>query len=411
VTAGAWIDARALHPAAVDPPVSKSDAQRRAVLAAIAGDLDLVRALDTEDSPADVRTMARGLLALAAPGPAAIDCADGGTPLRLLLGQAAIRPGRTVFTGTPRLGERAHEPLLAALERALGPAGLAITRGAPWPLTVDGAADPAPVPSFRVDPTASSQFASSLLLAAAALSRREARPWQVLLDGDPASAGYLDLTVRWLRQAGYEVARDGTVTAGLARALPPAPPDWSGAAYLLVLAWRSGGCVRVDPEAAHPDRAILGVLRGIGLRAHDTGDGLTIAGHASTGAQVDGRACPDLLPTVAALAPALPGPTILLHAGILRGKESDRLEALTDLARAAGCRVTGDAERLILDPGPVPDEIRVPVRGDHRLAMSAAALAAVTGRPVWIDDPDVVAKSFPSFWREALRLGVRLTRA
>ncbi len=42
------------------------------------------------------------------------------------------------------------------------------------------------------------------------------------------------------------------------------------------------------------------------------------------------------------------------------------------------------------------------------MAMSAAVLAAVTGAQVRIDDPAVVAKSFPAFWDEAGRLGLSL---
>lgn len=288
------IDARALHPAALRPPLSKSDAQRALVLAR---DPALcARILAEPELPADVAVTARGLLALAAGGAPAIDCADGGTPFRVLLGQAAVTPGvTTTFTGTPRLAERPHGPLFSALQETLGPAGFALG-GHPWPLVVRGADGRAPEPVFRVDPTESSQFPSSLLLAAATLCAREGRPWTVALTAPPASEGYLALTTAWLRRSGYgvETAGSATTVSGTG-ATPPSevPGDWSSAAYLLLLAWRAGGTVlSADPAVPHPDRAILDVLRAAGLTVAQTPAGLRVAGEPTGGTEASGAVCP-----------------------------------------------------------------------------------------------------------------------
>ena len=124
-------------------------------------------------------------------------------PLRFLLSLAAITPGRFRFVGTARLGARPHtRPLLAALSRALGPSGLAIRTGDPWPIEVEsrGVTDE---PRFRVSGTESSQYASSLVLAAAAASsRREQRPGWSRSTNQLVSEGYLELTLR-LAEAGW----------------------------------------------------------------------------------------------------------------------------------------------------------------------------------------------------------------
>ena len=36
--------------------------------------------------------------------------------------------------------------------------------------------------------------------------------------------------------------------------------------------------------------------------------------------------------------------------------------------------------------------------GDHRIAMSAAVMACYADRPVVVEDPGCVAKSYPAFW-------------
>ncbi len=134
-----------------------------------------------------------------------MDCADGGAPFRILVTQAAVTPGvRVRITGTPRLGERPHGPLFQSLREALGPSGLTLTEGQPWPVEIH-APTASGEPVFRVPGEQSSQYASSLLLGCAALFLRERRPWRVEVLGTLTSAGYLELTVSWLRRFGFTV--------------------------------------------------------------------------------------------------------------------------------------------------------------------------------------------------------------
>ncbi|HSP77021.1 MAG TPA: 3-phosphoshikimate 1-carboxyvinyltransferase, partial [Myxococcaceae bacterium] len=203
------VDPSHLVPAALTPPISKSDAQRALVLAHLTGawPLPVLQEEPEEFLPADVRVLRRGIEALRLPpGPVRdVDCADGGAPFRIFVTQAAVTPGAHVrLTGTPRLGERPHGPLFDALREALGPSGLVLTQGHPWPVELR-APSTTGEPVFRVPGAQSSQYASSLLLGCAALYLRERRPWRVELIGPLTSAGYLELTVSWLRRFGFIV--------------------------------------------------------------------------------------------------------------------------------------------------------------------------------------------------------------
>lgn len=441
-----------LRPLSLVPPRSKSDAQRALVLAHVLGEPalaaflaevadadgpELERGRQAADAnptshpadvsartpgqartvhPTDVSVMAAGLAAL---GRAArtgeeveIDCRDGGAPFRLLLGQAAVTPGvRVRFTGTPRLGERPHGPLLDALRGTLSGAGLQLVPGAPWPLAITGAPGRAAEPCFRVDAAQSSQFPSSLLLAAAALFVREHRCWSVELGGPPASGGYLALTVEWLRRCGFELAEEaGRVTVrghAAPRTWPTVPGDWSSLGYLLLLAWASGGRAgSVDVLAAHPDRAVLRVLAEVGLRVEVSAEGeASVTGMPRAGLRADGDECPDLLPTLAALACVLPAPSVLTRVSVLRAKESDRLSAIRDLVHAAGGRTQLEGEQLQVHPPGTVRPFTFDARGDHRLVLSASVLAVLGRVPVRLLHAHGVDKSFPGFFVQLQALG------
>jgi 3-phosphoshikimate 1-carboxyvinyltransferase len=188
------------------------------------------------------------------------------------------------------------------------------------------------------------------------------------------------------------------------------PGDWSSLGYLLLVAWRSGGtALRADLAAAHPDRAIVRILREVGLSVEEVVPGeLAVRGTPRTGLAASGAECPDLLPTLAALACVLPGESRLDEVEILRGKESDRLAGILDLTRAAGAQAVREGGSLRIRPGArVASALEVDSRGDHRLAMSAATLAVLGGSTLGLTGPECVSKSFPGFWQQLAAAGVR----
>ena len=316
------------------PPLSKSDAQRALVLADILGVpfSDVLPA--GEALPRDVEVLRDGLLALRNPT-ARIDCRDGGAPFRFLLTQAAVQPGRRVeFIGTTRLGERPHAPLMAALKSI---PGLRLTEGTPWPVTVESPAVISGPIEFSVTGVESSQFASSLLLGAARLAASGVEA-SVRVSGAMTSEGYFALTRSWLARTGFVISEKASTLsptlspAGEREAFPMIPGDWSSLGYLLALSWVTGLPVeRLAFDTGHPDEAIATHLRSLGLRITDR-----LEGTATRGFEVDSEQCPDAIPTLAVIATKLPAPSTFRRVGILRHKESDRLEGLRELLQCAG---------------------------------------------------------------------------
>ncbi len=406
------LDPRGLTPGMLVPPQSKSDAQRALMLADLLSWPELAANVDLSDTAAaDVHVLAAGLTTIGSRS-GHIDCQAGGTPFRFLLALAATTPGRFTFAGTERLGARPHQPLIDTLRDTLGSGGLRIQLGTPWPIEVVGGTASGASATFRIDARESSQFASALLLACARLNHTQQRPWSVELAGPLASPGYLDLTLGWLRRTGFAVetreARFTVTSAPRPQAAPTVPGDWSSLGYLLLMAWASGGRVaRVDPTADHPDRRILSKLEAAGLRVESTPEGTyEVKGTARAGVEASAAECPDLIPTLAALACVLPARSRFFAVQILREKESDRLEAIRAFVRAAGGGTELEADTLVVTP-PTHRVPRLDLHsgGDHRIAMSAAVLACLLQVPLRLGDPQCVAKSFPGFWNEVRKAG------
>jgi 3-phosphoshikimate 1-carboxyvinyltransferase len=89
----------------------------------------------------------------------------------------------------------------------------------------------------------------------------------------------------------------------------------------------------------------------------------------------------------------------------LRIKETDRIAAMqTELAKLNATLEEEKQGQWIMNPGKIPDEIvEISTYDDHRMAMAFAPLALL--REVTIEDPDVVAKSYPDFWKDLESVG------
>jgi 3-phosphoshikimate 1-carboxyvinyltransferase len=280
-----------------------------------------------------------------------------------------------------------------------------------WPLVLTTGALTPPA-AFSVSGEESSQFASSLLLGAARLVHEGARPEvAVRVGGAQTSAGYYSLTVDWVRRAGFSVTEEPRVTTVSGRGHAPSasiPGDWSSLTYLLPLAWRAGLLVaHVDRAAAHPDRAFAAHLEAAGLSLGGEGAGLTaVRGRLERGVTVDASVCPDAVPAIVAVALAAPGPSRFTRCSVLRLKESDRLAGVMDLVGRLGGASQLAGDTLMVQPPARAQACEYDGRDDHRLVMAASVAGALLGVTVAIRGTGCVAKSFPSYWREAAKAGV-----
>lgn len=400
----------------IRPPGSKSLTNRALVIAALAtGRSEIVGALRSDDTD----HMVRGLTALGVrvdqtddPPAFAVEGCGGriparsadlflgnsGTSMRFLCAAAAVGHGRYRLDGAPRMRERPIADLVDALN-ALGAGVICeLNNGCP-PVVVEarGLAHGA----VRVAGSVSSQFLSGLLMASACA----AGPVTVEVTGDLVSRPYIDMTIGVMRAFGGRVDRPGPgrfVVDPAARYEGQryvVEPDASNASYFLAAAAITGGRCRVEGvgvESVQGDARFADVLAAMGARVTRGRDWTEVAGADLTGVDVDLNAMPDMVLTLAAVAPFAEGPTTIRNVANLRVKETDRLAALAAELRRIGQGVEERDDGLTITPAPV-QPARVQTYDDHRMAMSFA-LVGLRAPGIVILDPGCVAKTFPGFF-------------
>jgi 3-phosphoshikimate 1-carboxyvinyltransferase len=131
----------------------------------------------------------------------------------------------------------------------------------------------------------------------------------------------------------------------------------------------------------------------------DAGSTTVRSGGALHGIDVDLRDLSDTVPTLAAVAVFADAPTTIRGVGFIRGKESDRINAVVTELRRCGIEADEQEDGLRIVPGQ-PRPARIETYDDHRIAM-AFALIGLRVPGISIADPGCVAKTFPTYF-EAL---------
>lgn len=417
-SAGTWAAPHPLHAlhARVAVPGSKSETNRALVLAALASGPSTVRgALDARDS----RLMRSALAALgvgispldadrvevtppesfACPG-LPIDVGLSGNVMRFVPPLAALAPGTTRFVGDPRAAQRPVAPLLDALAQLGVP-----VRGDAVPFELDGGHLTGS--SVRIDASASSQFVSGLLLAAArfphGLVIRHENP-----EGKPVpSRPHLEMTVAMLRRRGVAVDTPDPATwrvspGPIAARDEQIAPDLTNAAAFLAAAAMAGGEVSVPGwpgDTTQGGDRIREILARMGADVTLVDGTATVRGSGTlTGVELDLRESSELTPVVAALGAAARGTTVIRGVAHIRGHETDRLAALHDELAALGADVEETPDGLVIR-GSGPEALHgglFRTYADHRMAHAGALLGLVV-EGVVLDDVACTSKTLPDF--------------
>jgi 3-phosphoshikimate 1-carboxyvinyltransferase len=413
----------------VRAPSSKSATNRALLLAAIGADpVELLGPLDSDDTrtlsacleamgaqiaPTDRGVLVRGPLGRAPGRPIRLDAGASGTAARFLAAVAAAVPGDWRLDGEPRLRERPIAELVAALVSA-GASVRYDARDGFLPLAIAGGTLRGGG-TVAVDASRSSQFLSALLLAGAATEKGiSVHPVSAVV-----SAPYVDATIETLNAFGHDARRrdDGSIEVRRGTGARPAayavPGDWSSALPFLVAVGIAGGEVEIEglawptPDADARASEVLeqmGVVvrrdRGSVVARAQEGDLRTVS--------ISARDFPDAVPSLAALAAHATGESRFRGVAHLRGKESDRLDAIVKLFAAAGIRASAGDDELVVagPPRSVSGLMRLPTFGDHRIAM-AAALISLSSAGALIENPGCVSKSYPRFFRDLETILVR----
>lgn len=377
-------------------PASKSISNRLLIMGAVSGGAVEAENLSTAD---DTRYLREALKS----GKREIWLGHAGTALRFGLAWAAITPGERLLHGSARLSERPVAPLVEAL-RSLGADISCPEKDGYAPLLVRG--KKLRGGTVNLDAAVSSQFITALMLIGPVLEGG----LELWLSGEVVSEPYLRMTARLMRKAGADVSfRENLIRigdTGYAETAIEVEPDYSAASYFYAAAAFNRNLETELPglpeKSLQGDAAVAEIYRRFGVETRYTARGaLLVPGEVlDDRLQFDFLACPDLAQTVAVTAAGLQKPFHLTGLQTLRIKETDRISALAaELTKCgAGCKAS-DRELTINGFSEISATPRIRTYDDHRMAMAFAPLAAVFGEII-IEDPEVVSKSFPDFFRE-----------
>ena len=341
-------------------------------------------------------------------GTVTLDLDNSGTSLRLLTSLALLCRHPVILTGSARMQERPIGPLADALPAIGGSVEFLKKAGYP-PIRVSGTMAGGPV---TIDGSASSQFISSVLMAAPYAGRDV----DVTIPAPPASASYLDVTVDVMqafsarvRRTGYErfVVSAGDHYRGRTYAVEG---DYSSASYFFAIAAICGGRVTVEnlaPGSVQGDRRFLAALAAMGCRVSYGKHSVTVERDGDlNGITFDMSASPDTVQTLCMVAAVAKTPTTITGISHLKFKESDRITGTAERLRALGGQVGAGDDSLTIRPAPLHGGTIDPAN-DHRTAMSFAVLGLGIGG-ITIMNAECVNKSFPGFWDMLKRAGAGL---
>lgn len=348
-----------------------------------------------------------------------------GTSFRFLTALMSFRSDTQILKGSKRMHQRPIGPLVDALISIGANIEYIGEQGYP-PLKINEPQSEVQK-IVRIDAGISSQFISALCLIAPTLPEG----LTIELNGDIVSASYIQMTLDLMRYFGVDhtwteqqifipaqkyLAKDIQIEA-----------DWSAASYYYVMASMAD---QVDlkisglsEDSLQGDAQIVHIGKQLGIASNFKEGHLRLS--KSPEAPVpffenDFITHPDIAQSVAIICAALGIQGLFTGLQTLKIKETDRIAALkTELAKIGAIFYGLPAKKFAKGSGKeysmvegrvnITDEVEIETYKDHRMAMSFAPLAII--QPIIIIDPDVVTKSYPSFWKDLETLGFKMERS
>jgi 3-phosphoshikimate 1-carboxyvinyltransferase len=349
-----------------------------------------------------------------------IDTANAGTVMRFLTAYLSMVPGKWILNGSERMRQRPIGILVDGLKSMGATIDYLARLGYP-PLMIHGTALKGR--EIIVDPGISSQFVSALMM----IGPKVPGGLTLHLSGPAVSVPYINMTVRLLKDFGVPVTQERSRIIIREKDYVPADysveADWSAAAFWYEAAALSD---HVDlfleglrKESLQGDSVITGMFSAFGVVTEFTDKGVHLSKssglHKDTPVTLNFSDHPDIAPAVMTACALLGVHGSFSGLKSLQIKETDRLTALKNEYAKVGINAetytTGNLIPAIEIPPSTlnfPPGLLINTYGDHRMAMTFAPLAILSGS-IMIENPGVVTKSYPGFWNDLSSLGFEIS--
>jgi 3-phosphoshikimate 1-carboxyvinyltransferase len=306
-------------------------------------------------------------------------CGNSGTTTNFMAVMASSFDAEVIIDGDESLRNRDFSEINNALRRM----GAKITSNNP-PFILKG---PVKFDRVSINTQKSSQPLSSLIIA----FNKNYKNFTIECQGKPVSRDYIELTIDIAKKCGTMISKnDNCVTLNCDEIILPETIIIPQEISLL------------------PISILLSELHGVEFKIADLEKSFFLKDSIRMIKKIDEkilnlRDCSDFITPAAAILAIREGGKII-GAGHAKGKESDRIEKTAELLKVFGLDCEIIEEGLVIKGGQIPIRPKKTVKTyfDHRMAMTAVALATYSGGE--IDNPEISEITDPTFIEKILAL-------
>ena len=392
-------------------PASKSISNRALTINSLSG--SNIPPLNISDCD-DTRVMCEWLQKK----PMTVDIGAAGTAMRFSTALLAVMEGTHVITGSERMKNRPIAVLVDALRHLGAHIDYVEKFGFP-PLEITGNPD---IEGGRISLPGdiSSQYISALLMIGPQLKSG----LTLELTGNIVSRPYINMTLAIMKEFGACAGwtADNVIevkNGGYSPREYSVENDWSAASYwyeMMALTDRQYAEIvlpNLFKESLQGDSKGAEIFRFLGVETAYTQEGVVLrkSGLVADRLDFDFVEIPDLAQTFTVTCCMLGIPFHFKGLQSLKIKETDRINALKVEMRKLGYVLEDRNDSELIWEGlqcELEKDAAIDTYEDHRMAM-AFAPAALKRDSILINNPDVVTKSYPNYWKNLQAVGFSLT--
>ena len=342
------------------------------------------------------------------------DAQDAGTSFRFLTSFLAIKKEHVVLSGTERMKQRPVKVLVDALNK-IGAEILYLENEGFPPIYVKGKINQVKN-KLDIPGDISSQYISSLLLIAPLLEKGI----EINIEEPFYSRPYVNMTLNLMNSFGIKSAVKGNKISIKNQEFSSGSyiveSDWSAASYWYSILSISDNINNLTlqglkKKSNQGDSVISELMKSFGVNTQYKEDGIVLTKIKldTEEIELDFRDCPDLAQTILVVAAYHKIKLKVSGVESLKIKETDRLLAMKNELKKIGCDFYEEGNYWLLEKRrrEIDDELSIDTYKDHRMAMAFAPLASK--KSLIINDPDVVVKSYPTYWEDLKKVGFIIT--
>lgn len=405
----------------INLPASKSDAHRKIICASLSvgessiltnvtlsndinATIECMRTLGADIKFEDNKLFITGIKDLTPKDEVVLNAGESGSTLRFLIPLASLLAKRVIFKGSTKLMSRPLGPYQEIYKEHM-----VINEDS---LIIDA---PLKAKQYSIPGDISSQFISGLLFALPLLKKRS----NVFIYGEYESESYVEMTLDTLKEYGIRIKYDRPLyhpeitiqgNQQYKSVNNSIEGDCSQLAFLASLGLLNNDVLvtGIPSKTKQGDRAIIDYLVKIGgdIERIDETSYLFKKSNLE-GGTLDLADTPDLGPMLIALGSYCSKGLVLENTRRLRFKESDRAIAMEEELNKFGAKVIVEDNKVIIPKADLTSPIKeINPHNDHRIIMSLAVIATLFEK-VTFDNKECVNKSYPGFFEDLEKLGIR----